>query len=97
LVRYQAFPYQKFGQYEATVESVSKAALSAQELSALGLSSGGDSLYRVIVKLDMQHVMAYGNPQPLQAGMQLEADILLDRRRLIEWVFEPVFSLTRRA
>jgi membrane fusion protein len=51
----------------------------------------------VIVKLDMQHVMAYGNPQPLQAGMQLEADILLDRRRLIEWVFEPVFSLTRRA
>lgn len=97
LVRYQAFPYQKFGQHSASVQTVSKAALSAQELASLGLTAGGDSLYRVIVKLDMQHVMAYGNPQPLQAGMQLEADILLDRRRLIEWVFEPVFSLTRRA
>lgn len=97
LVRYQAFPYQKFGQYEATVESVARAALSAQELSALGLPGSADSLYRVIVKLDTQHVLAYGQPQPLQAGMQLEADVLMDRRRLIEWVFEPIFSLTRRA
>jgi membrane fusion protein len=97
LVRYQAFPYQKFGQYAARVQSVAKAALSTQELTSLSLNAGGDSLYRVIVKLDTQHVMAYGQPQPLQAGMQLEADILLDRRRLIEWVFEPIFSLTRRA
>jgi membrane fusion protein len=29
--------------------------------------------------------------------MQVEADVLLDRRRLIEWVFEPVFSLAGRA
>jgi membrane fusion protein len=29
--------------------------------------------------------------------MQVEADVLLDRRRLIEWVFEPVFSLSGRA
>jgi len=97
LVRYQAFPYQKFGQYEATVESVAKAALSAQELSAIGITGSGDSLYRVIVKLDAQHVLAYGQPQSLQAGMQLEADVLMDRRRLIEWVFEPIFSLSRRA
>ena len=28
--------------------------------------------------------------------MQLEADVLLDRRRLIEWVFEPLISLAGR-
>jgi membrane fusion protein len=28
--------------------------------------------------------------------MQLEADVLLDRRRLIEWVFEPVISAARK-
>jgi membrane fusion protein len=76
---------------------VAKAALSAQELSAIGITGSGDSLYRVIVKLDAQHVLAYGQPQSLQAGMQLEADVLLDRRRLTEWVFEPIFSLSRRA
>jgi membrane fusion protein len=29
--------------------------------------------------------------------MQVEADVLLDRRRLIEWVFEPLASLAGRA
>ena len=28
--------------------------------------------------------------------MQVEADILLDRRRLIEWIFEPLISLSGR-
>ena len=32
----------------------------------------------------------------LQPGMQVEADILLDRRRLIEWIFEPLLSLAGR-
>jgi membrane fusion protein len=39
-------------------------------------------------------VRAYGQPVQLQPGMQLDADILLERRRLIEWVFDPVFTLT---
>jgi membrane fusion protein len=28
--------------------------------------------------------------------MQVEADVLLDRRRLIEWVFEPLLALAGR-
>jgi membrane fusion protein len=48
------------------------------------------------VALDRQSVDAYGRPQPLTAGMQLEADVLLDRRRLIEWLFEPLLGLTGR-
>jgi membrane fusion protein len=39
-------------------------------------------------------VRAYGQPVPLQPGMQLDADVLLERRRLIEWVFDPIFTLT---
>jgi membrane fusion protein len=33
---------------------------------------------------------------PLQPGMQLEADIMMERRRLIEWVLDPLFTLTGR-
>ena len=32
--------------------------------------------------------------QPLQTGMLLDADIMLERRRLYEWVLEPLISLT---
>jgi membrane fusion protein len=48
------------------------------------------------VVLERQSVQAYGQAQPLAAGMQLEADVLLDRRRLIEWIFEPLLSVTGR-
>lgn len=58
LLRYQAFPYQKFGQYEGRVESVSKTALSPQELANLGVAAAPDPLYRVAVRLDAQHVFA---------------------------------------
>jgi membrane fusion protein len=28
--------------------------------------------------------------------MQLDADVVLDRRRLIEWIFEPVLGIAGR-
>jgi membrane fusion protein len=35
-------------------------------------------------------------PQPLAAGMRLQADVLLERRRLVEWLFEPLLGLRQR-
>lgn len=97
LVRYAAYPYQKFGQYEGIVAQVSRSALAANELpsqlTAVAQQAGSEGLYRITVALGAATVMAYGKPQPLTAGMQLEADVMQDRRRLIEWVFEPLVSL----
>ena len=108
-LRYQAFPYQKFGHHPGQVLQVSRAPLQAAELASLPLSAGAvtraneegaastaEPLYRITVALDEQTVQAYGVAQPLVAGMQLEADVLLDRRRLIEWIFEPLLSVTGR-
>jgi membrane fusion protein len=53
-------------------------------------------MYRISVAIDDQTVDAEGQAQPLAAGMQLEADVLLDRRRLIEWMFEPMFGVAGR-
>lgn len=94
-IRYAAFPYQKFGQHAGRVVSVSRAALAPGELppQLAPLTRQGEALYRIAVSLDAQHVVAYGRPQPLVAGMQLEADVLQDRRRLVEWVFEPLLGL----
>jgi membrane fusion protein len=96
LLRYLAFPHQKFGSYKARVVSVSRNPLSAGELGFAPADGGREPLYRIKVALDSQSVSAYGRNEPLQAGMQVEADILLDRRRLIEWIFEPMLSLAGR-
>jgi|SRR3954468_1739380 membrane fusion protein len=99
LLRYEAFPYQKFGHYEGTVANISRSAMSPAELSQqlaglTSLYSTNAPVYQINVALERQTVTAYGNPVALQPGMQLEADVLIERRRLIEWVLEPLFTLT---
>lgn len=102
LLRYQAFPYQKFGQAKGVVSSVARTAISPAELVAYGLTltprlqTSNEPVYRVHVRLSQQTVLAYGQQQPLQAGMVLDADILQERRRLYEWVLEPLYTISGR-
>lgn len=95
LLRYQAYPYQKFGHYEGTVSRISRSALSPGQLGTLiGNAQAGEPYYRVMVDLPRQSVTAYGKAEPLRPGMLLEADILGERRKLYEWVLEPLYSLS---
>jgi membrane fusion protein len=99
LLRYEAYPYQKFGHYEGQIASISRSALNPGELPAqvAGLTSligTNEPVYRITVRLQSQHVNAYGKPVPLQPGMQLEADVLIESRRLIEWMLDPLYTLT---
>lgn len=99
LLRYQAYPYQKFGHAKAQVLSVAKTALASQDLQTIGIISPQEQLnnepvYLVRAKLDKQMVKAYGKDMPLQVGMTLEGDIMHEKRKLYEWVLEPLFSIT---
>jgi membrane fusion protein len=99
LLRYQAYPYQKYGSYVGTVSTVSRTAISpsemTQQLSGLtSLHAGNEPLYRITVALERQTATAYGQAIALQPGMQLEADVMIETRSLIEWVFDPLFTLT---
>ncbi len=97
LLRYQAFPYQKFGQGKGQVLRVSRSALSQGEMAALAVgAAGAEPLYRVVVALDQQTVRAFGNDEALKPGMLLEADVLGERRKLWEWVLEPLFTVSGR-
>ena len=93
-LRYQAFPYQRFGFYRGQVREISKTIISPGDATLpVALQ---EASYRVTVVLDSQNVTAYQKHVPLQAGMLVDADVLLDHRRLIEWIFDPLYSLTRR-
>jgi membrane fusion protein len=98
-LRLEAFPYQKYGQLEGRVLQVSRTPLAAGELAAQPLAGAqparpGEALFRITVALDDSPTGRW--PQPLVAGMRLQADVLLERRRLIEWLFEPLFGLQHR-
>lgn len=99
LLRYQAYPYQKFGHAKAKILSVAKTAIAGQDLKTIGTISpqqqiNNEPVYLVRAQLNKQTVKAYGNNMPLQVGMTFEADIMHDTRNLYEWVLEPLFSIT---
>lgn len=92
-LRYGAFPYQEFGQYQGIVESISTSALMPSQIAGLTEEQSKEPLYRVMVKLNQQTINVYGQTTPLRAGLQLQATIMRDHRRLIQWLFEPLYGL----
>ena len=87
-LRYQAYPFQKFGHQGGRVARISRSAVPP-----VAGAPSSEPHYRVLVALDRQEVLAYGRPEPLRPGMLLEADILGERRKLHEWLLEPLYSL----
>ena len=95
-LRFEAFPYQKYGHRDGRVVQVSRTPLSATELATLGGvgGGGGEPLFRITVALD--EATGAQAALPLSAGMRLSADLMLERRRLVEWLFEPLLGLEAR-
>jgi len=94
VLRYEAFPFQRFGQYHGSVTSISGTVWSAGE--KIGPLTAREPVYRIDVKLERQTVTAGLREIPLRPGMLASADILLEKRTVFEWVFEPVLALRER-
>ena len=88
-LRIDAFPYQKYGLVAGTVEQV--------ELNPIndGVPGAAAPVYRATIALSTDTLMVYGKRKPFEPGMTLEADVFQDRRRLIEWVFDPLISAAK--
>lgn len=98
-LRFSAFPYQKYGSYKGRVVSVSKTAVPAEELPfpVAGDGAGEREMYYIVqIRPEQAFVTAYGQKLALQPGMRVDANVWVDRRRLIEWLFEPLYSLAGR-
>lgn len=109
LLRYQSYPYQKFGLQKGIVMDVSKTPFAPNELPAslastilsnlqqniIGANSS-EGLYRVKVKINKQTITAYGHEQQLKPGMTLDADIVQENRRIWEWMMDPILAVAHR-
>ena len=94
VLRYEAFPHERFGQYGGTVLEISRNVWAPGD--KIGPLTVREPVYRVDVKLERQSVAALGAEIALRPGMLVNADILLERRTLLEWLFEPVLQLRGR-
>jgi membrane fusion protein len=104
LLRFDAFPYQKYGQLNGKVETISMTALDSTELQANSVraESSSEPVFSVTVSLPEKpfqnaiNTASVAAPIKLQAGMKVEADLLHETRRIYEWILEPLFAAKSR-
>jgi membrane fusion protein len=91
---YDAFPYQKFGVGHARIVKIARSPTSPEELPAD--LQAVESQYRLLAALDDQQMQAYGKALALAPGMRLKADLVLEKRSLLDWLLEPLLAAKRR-
>ncbi|MFT6208290.1 MAG: membrane fusion protein [Colwellia sp.] len=93
-LRFDAFPYQRFGFIESKITRIDQALINPNEIQLpIALQ---EPVYRLRAKLNQQQMQAFGKAFNLKSGMLFEADIMLEQRTLIEWLLEPIYSLRGR-
>ena len=72
------------------------ASRTAASSASVAAATGGRSYSASddTVRLARQDVQAYGQSFALQPGMTLQADVLLERRPLYQWVLDPLYAVT---
>ena len=94
-LKFAAFPFQKYGMVEGIVEHVS--ADSADTNTGGGTAPNDKAqaknpplVYKALITLKRPHLEMDGQPFPLSAGMQANAEILLGTRTVMEYLLSPV-------
>jgi len=100
-IRYEAYPFEKYGQFPGKVQSVSSAPVSEQELSSYS-SAPRDAngkvngpYYKVLVSLDKNQLNWHGEQLNLSSGMKAESTMFLEKRPLYQWMLSPYYSMKK--
>ena len=105
-VKVDTFPFQKYGSLPGTLTWVSADAEDKSAASSdLDTRSGAPTkdedrntannpnagyVYKVHVRTERSQFIVDGAPRPIQSGMTVQADIVTDRRRVIDFFLSPV-------
>jgi membrane fusion protein len=93
-ILYDAFPYQRFGSFAGKIMSVSRSIIDPRETEVpIKLE---EAVYRVSVSIERQDIEGYGASVPLQAGMTLKANIVLERQSFLDWLLQPLNAVSKR-
>jgi membrane fusion protein len=87
-ILFDAFPYQRFGTYHGRIVKVSQTVLLDSDVD--GPVKLKEPAYTATVALDRPDITAHGKRIPLQPDMSLRADIILEKRTLVDWIFSPL-------
>lgn len=101
-VRYEAFPSEKFGQFSATVELISKTPASPQEMQTYQGAPKNSPIvsfpyYKIIVKPEKQAIFYDEKTLYLENGMKAQSTLFLENRKIYQWMISPFYDMQHSA
>lgn len=97
-IRYEAFPFEKFGQFEGSIKHISTIPASLQELAFyknIPAADPNNPLYKIVVAIADQKVEYNNTSLAFLSGMKAEATLFLENRKLYEWILFPLYNVTK--
>lgn len=100
-LRYEAFPYEKFGQFQGEIANISYLPASVQEMSTYhssplkGGEKGSNAFYKVLVSIDSTAFKYKNKELHLSSGLKADATLFLEKRPLYQWMFAPFFRIQK--
>lgn len=101
-LRYDAYPYQKFGMQLGKVTAVSRTPFATNDLPAnsaqqlVAQLGSQEALFRITVALEAQTLQAMNQTWALRPGLAVDADVMQERKKVWEWLFEPLLAARQR-
>lgn len=94
-LQFDSFPYEKYGTFSGRVKTISHSVLYPGELSSPFKLE--EPVYKVRVTVSVSFIDAYGERLPLQPGMLLNGNVILERQSFLSWLLDPIRAITRRS
>ncbi|MBT0727392.1 HlyD family secretion protein [Rosenbergiella australiborealis] len=100
-IRYDAYPYEKFGQFSGEITSLSRVPATDSEMMSYKSShstapqQSKEAFYKTIVKLNDQVLYFDNKTLPIGNGMSAEVTLFLEKRPLYQWILSPYYDIKR--
>lgn len=89
-IHYDAYPYQRFGAAKGMIQSLSQTVLTdKEENKPIQIK---EPYYKAIATLERPYLLVYGKPRLLQQGMTFTAVVLGSKKKVWQWLLDPLYS-----
>lgn len=98
-IRYDAFPYEKYGQFPGKIKNISNIPASYQEISKYNnipinqIELKAESFYKVTVSIDDKRISYNNKIIFITTGMRAEATLFLEKRPIYKWILSPYYNM----
>ncbi|PJK13644.1 hypothetical protein CO614_00705 [Lysobacteraceae bacterium NML120232] len=96
IIRYNAYPHQKFGNYFGVINKITRSTISDRHIVNSDLEGSSGDPFKAEIEIDQVPISDGEIYYNLKPGMTFDAEIIVDRRNIVDWLLDPVRGIKNK-